>query len=146
MAKLSGKKKAHVLAREQREQEQPQLSPVVADAPKVNVEDQNDVFSPEGDTTGTPPKPKKPKGVSNTVRAWKALADFPETHKIHFVPNPTAKAKIKKAADRFALYEEGMAVGDYMRISKDKGLNTLAGAMQDVRWDVAKGFITVSDK
>lgn len=56
------------------------------------------------------------------------------------VPNP----KIGKSQMRYALYSNGMTVAQYKQLVFDArlGPKTLAG--QDLRWDVARGFITIT--
>jgi hypothetical protein len=119
-------------------------------APKA--EDQKSVPAGKGgDQNDVTPKAKKK--ASGTVARWKALiADkaFADGKGVITLTDKGKGDKPKRnkgtskfgALDRFKLYKDGMTVGDYCKASKEGGY-TLAGAMQDVRWDVAQGLITV---
>lgn len=103
-------------------------TPIAADAPATSP------------ATLEPEKAKKAKKVSGQVSRWKAQKAFPLEAKITEVRKENPKRK--SAAGRFALYEEGMTVGDYIKKSNEAG-NTKALAMADIRWDHVAGFITV---
>ena len=49
-----------------------------------------------------------------------------------------------KSYARFALYEDGITVAQYVQRSVDAG-NTASLAHADLRWDTKKGFIAVSE-
>jgi hypothetical protein len=94
-----------------------------------------------GDKKDDGSKPKTKKKISATVTKWRALPK----------EIPDAKAKIKiirtdknpkrgKAADRFTLYKDGMSAAEYIELSHSKG-NPKAMAREDIRWDLASGFI-----
>jgi hypothetical protein len=104
-----------------------------------------------GDQNDAPVKAKKK--ASGTVDRWKALIASKAFADGKGVITLTDKGRADKpkrnkgtskfgALDRFRLYKDGMTVDDYCKASKAGGY-TLAGAMQDVRWDVAQGLIEV---
>jgi hypothetical protein len=100
--------------------------------------------STSGDQNDTNKPPKAKKKPSPTVVAWKAIKEnYPVTSVITINKDQVAKTpKRRGAADRFALYEDGMTVGKYLDVTKEKGISgALANA--DIRWDVAKGLISV---
>ena len=54
-----------------------------------------------------------------------------------------AHPKRKTAGTRYKLYRDGMSVEDYQKLVVEQKLNTMAGVLSDIRWDVAKGYIRV---
>jgi hypothetical protein len=90
---------------------------------------------------------KKTKKVSPTVIAWRDLdKDIPDRDGKQKI-TVLAKDKVPKrgdAAKRFGLYKDGMTVTEYIELShKNTGVSK-AGAREDIRWDVVKGFIKLS--
>lgn len=87
----------------------------------------------------------KKKSVSNTVVAWKAglKTPPPDTAKITLIVSPKSNPKKNKAAARYALYEDGMTVGQYVEKSHKAG-NPKALARRDIVWDMCKEFIKVA--
>lgn len=83
-----------------------------------------------------------------TVELWKELvkAKACKPHQIIRLTNGSRRRNPKRgrAEGRFALYRDGMTVGEYVQISSDAG-NPKALALADVCWDVASGFIVVTD-
>lgn len=51
--------------------------------------------------------------------------------------------KRKAAGIRYKLYRDGMSVENYQKLVVEQKLNTNAGVLSDIRWDVQKGFIRV---
>lgn len=105
---------------------------------------------PKSDTpAGAEAKPEgaKPEGekakrkASDTVVKWRATKAFPHEGVIKMIA--TNNPKSRGAKDRFALYKDGMTVGQYIEASHKAG-NSKALATADVRWDVAAGFISVT--
>lgn len=92
-------------------------------------------------TTETAPKAKKK--VSATVVAWKKQELPALTAKIHLVKTVESKPKRGKSMDRYAHYKEGMTVGEYIEHMGQVAGGGKALAANDVRWDIAKGLITV---
>lgn len=91
-------------------------------------------------------KPKSKKKLSPTVVEWHRITKAKEaaSGKITLTDKGKAdKPKRNKAMDRFKLYRDGMSVAEYIEESHKAG-NSKALAQADVRWDVAKGLITVS--
>jgi hypothetical protein len=136
--------------------ETPKVTTLPATPPAAKPEDQKSVPAVQGEVqkTETPKdETKAKKKASGTVARWKALIANKAFADGKGVITITAKGKGDKpkrnkgtskfgALDRFRLYKDGMTVGDYCKASKEGGY-TLAGAMQDVRWDVAQGLIEV---
>jgi hypothetical protein len=119
----------------QTQEDQKGVNVIPATGERVTSGDQNDV---------TQAKTKKPRKISPTVVAWKATKNFPLEAKITLNPElKEANPKRRKAADRFALYRNGMTVGEYIEASHKAG-NSKALAMADIRWDQAAKFLTVS--
>jgi hypothetical protein len=99
--------------------------------------------TPEPADRPTPPQRPNNRQPSQTVENWRAQPPLPHHGVItvnppHCVTNP----KRRKARERFALYEDGMTVSEYIEASKRAG-NSAALAAADVRWDFVKGFISV---
>lgn len=108
----------------------PAPAEVVGDQKPVKGEDQK--TAPTGD--------KKKREPSDTVKKWKEQENFPLTAKITVVA--TENPKRRGAATRFAIYKDGMTVGDYIEASHKAGASK-ALAAADVRWDHVAGFINV---
>ena len=102
--------------------------------PAVKAGDQNDV------------KAKSKKKDSTTVTLWKQYAKEKRytSGTIQITDKGRAdKPKSKNALVKFKVYTAGMSVADYIEASHKIG-TPKATAQADVRWDVAKGLITVS--
>jgi hypothetical protein len=124
--KFSGQKKVHLRSVETTLENTP------ATAPEAKVEDQKSAPASEG----TAKKVKKP---SKTVTNWRNLRPVKDEEMVAVIPG---SVKRKSAATRFALYADGMNVGQYVEKSVQAG-NAKALAQQDVRWDYVKGLITL---
>jgi hypothetical protein len=116
-----------------------------ATAPTNQTGDQKPVpATPSGDQKDAKAKTKKK--LSATVVEWHRITKAKEaaTGTIRLTDKGKAdKPKRAKAMDRFKLYRDGMTVAEYIEESHKAG-NSKALAQADVRWDVAKGLITVS--
>jgi hypothetical protein len=91
-------------------------------------------------------KTKGSKKKSPTVVAWQALQKEKAyiSGTIHLTDKGRAdNPKRKNALVKFKLYRDGMTVTEYIEASHKIGTSK-ATAQADVRWDVAKGLITVS--
>jgi hypothetical protein len=64
---------------------------------------------------------------------------------IHVKVESNPKKPSGKSYTRFALYEDGLTVAQYVQRSVDAG-NKESLAYADLRWDVARGFIEVDSK
>ena len=85
---------------------------------------------------------KKVKKISPTVIQWRNMKqNYPDSGIINFGPKPSDKRG--KAKTRFGFYRDGMSVVEYVTVSHGAG-NPKALAHADIRWDVVKGFITVT--
>jgi len=87
-------------------------------------------------------KAKASKKISNRVARWKAQVDLPETAVITVLTPASESPKGKGPMVRYALYETGKTVADYITAVKGIG-QTKAQAKADVRWDLVSGFIAV---
>lgn len=128
----------------------------VADvAIEAAVEPETQVVTPV-EAPATPVEPKKkraPRGegakkkASPTVTAWRGLmSEKSHTSGTITVLKPwvdTNHPKRGAANDRYKLYQTGMTVAEYIDASHKAG-NSKGLAQADVRWDVAKGLISVS--
>ena len=132
--------------------ENPEMATVKAEDQKTVVEakvgDQKDgatttpaQATPEGKKPED--KPKRKKKLSATHVAWVAQEDLPKAGVIHITDKGKGNPKRGYSAERYALHEDGITVQQYMDKSVKAG-NSARLAMMDVRWDVTKGFITVT--
>jgi hypothetical protein len=72
------------------------------------------------------------------------FGSFAPEQVIHVKVESNPKQPTGKSYARFALYEDGLTVAQYVQRIVDTGnKETLAHA--DLRWDVARGFIEVSE-
>ncbi len=80
---------------------------------------------------------------SATVIAWRAQKKFNEDQKITLKTASGNNPKSRGAAKKFEHYKNGMTVGEYIKVLKDKMGRTPAQTMDDIRWDFVAGFIDV---
>jgi hypothetical protein len=72
-------------------------------------------------------------------------ASFAPEQVIHVKVESNPKKPSGKSYARFALYEDGLTVAQYVQRSVDAG-NKESLAHADLRWDVARKFIEVDSK
>lgn len=63
---------------------------------------------------------------------------------IHLIAESNPKLPGSKCVRRFALYRDGMSVGDY--VAACKRAPNPQDALKDITWDWARGFIEVIEK
>lgn len=121
-----------------------QPTPAVA-APALVPGDQKPVPATKGGDQKDA-KPKSKKKLSPTVVEWHRITKAKEAASGTIRLTDKGRAdnpKRRNALVRFKLYKDGMTVAEYIEESHKAG-NSKALAQADVRWDVAKGLITVS--
>jgi hypothetical protein len=81
-----------------------------------------------------------------TYTLWKFIKDLPTELKIVNIAKETTHRGLP--AELFALYEEGMAVGEYFEIVLKKYGRSAAQTqtMANLKWDLAYGYIRVTDE
>ena len=89
-------------------------------------------------TTAEPEKAPKPVKIKYAKRDW-AAGDI-----ITLVQS--ANPKKGKSLHRYAEYRDGMTVAEYAEALKAKGLGGKTLANADLRWDVARNFISIAPK
>jgi hypothetical protein len=87
--------------------------------------------------TATAETPAKPAKIRYAKRDW-AATDVITVN----TPNP----KKGKSYHRYALYANGMTVAEYAKALADAGLGGKTLANADLRWDMARNFISISPK
>lgn len=111
-------------------------------APKAPTQENK---NPENKTT----EPKTKKKISAGVAAWRAINEgkpFGEDQRLTVTVDKNPKHK--EAAARFAQYAGCKTVGDYVSKVTNPAANTSvkvskAQGHQDVRWDVAHGWVKI---
>jgi hypothetical protein len=83
---------------------------------------------------------KKPSGHYSLYRKHMKDVEYPLAAKITVLKKENPKRR--GAAVKFALYKDGMTVGEYIDASSAAG-TTKRVAMADVKWDQTAGFISV---
>jgi hypothetical protein len=118
----------------------PRVTATQVEAPVVEVTPE--AQAPEAQTTESPvqetqsaPKPVK---IKYAKRDW-AAGDI-----ITLVQS--ANPKKGKSLYRYAEYRDGMTVAEYAEALKAKGLGGKTLANADLRWDVARNFISIAPK
>jgi hypothetical protein len=83
--------------------------------------------------------------TAKVVKIRYAKRDWAPTDVITLVTTANPKSGASKA--RYALYKDGMLVSEYAAaVVGLGGKNTKTLANADLRWDVARGFITIAAK
>lgn len=109
------------------------LAPTIV--PGAKPEDQKTATS--GDQKSAP----TPKKKSEQVQKWKDTKAFGPEQVITVVA--TGEPKKRDAGKRFALYKTGQTVAQYQAVMKEAMSRTAKQTMGDIRWDHAKGFISI---
>jgi hypothetical protein len=127
------------------------LAPIPAPAPakveaKVETKTEKPADTPAVAPGTTPDKPKAKrvkKSSGHYVLYRKHVKDvtYPLTAKITVLKKDT-NPKRRGAAIKFALYKDGMTVGEYIDASAAAGTSKRV-AMADVKWDHTANFISV---
>jgi uncharacterized Rmd1/YagE family protein len=94
------------------------------------------------ETTDKPKKPKKDRKSTPSVVKYLAQPHFKLEQVIKILIPASQNPKKRHSQIRYALYEDGMTVGEYIDKSNKAG-NPKSLAANDVRWDYSKGFINV---
>ena len=77
-----------------------------------------------------------PKGVRYAPRTWQGNSVI--------TLMVTANPKQGKSRDRYALYTTGLTVAAYQKAVVAGGYGNTTKATADLRWDVQRGFITIT--
>jgi hypothetical protein len=118
---------------------------------QAKPEDQKTATSPvTGEATKAGDQKRAPKRVvkeGSTVDRWQKSNKAGEfksgTIRVIQPYVDESHPKRKAAGVRYRLYRDGMSVEDYQKAVVEQKLNTPAGVLSDIRWDVAKGLIRV---
>jgi hypothetical protein len=121
------------------EKETAPTTPVKAVSPPTQPGDQKGVPGDQKGVKATA-KSQAKKKTSEQVIKWRAQPKFQLTQKITVLAKENPKSR--GAADRFAIYKDGMTVQQYIDAFKERKLPA-ALAMADMRWDFVAGFIEV---
>src|SRR5215471_8007031 len=106
-------------------------------APAPQVETKVEAQAPAAPETPAPEaKVETPAKVRYAKRDWAAG----DVITLLVVKNP----KSKKSAARYALYKSGMTVAEYGQAVVDGGHGNKTLANADLRWDVAREFISIA--
>jgi|SRR5215467_8581590 len=125
------------------------LAPRKVQMPKTPVkpEDQKAAQPATQDQTPAKARAKRVVKEGSTVDKWQKSNKAGEfkTGKIFLIQPYVDEShpKRKAAGVRYSVYENGMTVEEYQKRIVERKLNTAAGVLSDVRWDVAKGLIRV---
>jgi hypothetical protein len=84
-------------------------------------------------------------GVTPMTNVSQFTASFAPEQVIHVKVEGNPKKPMGKSYARFALYEDGLTVAQYVQRSVDAG-NKASLAHADLRWDAARKFIEVGSK